>query len=153
MSTNPDYDPLVISVAVPLEPEQAFRLFTAGIDQWWPSGSHSVTGEGSRPTFETRIGGRIYEVGADGTEHTWGTIESIEPPDRVAFTWHPGREPETAQLVEVVFVSRGEETVLTLTQTGWAALGNRAAETRRGYETGWKIVLAERFADSAKARH
>ena len=150
MKSSPEYDPLVVSVTVPLEAPQAFRLFTAGMDRWWPSEGHSVTGLGARPVFEARIGGRIYEVGPDGSRHIWGTVESIDPPGHVAFSWHPGREPESAQHVEIAFDQRGEETVVTLTHTGWEILGDRATETRSGYQTGWSLVLGQRFAEAAR---
>ena len=75
----------------------------------------------------------------------------IDRPNRVTFTWHPGREPETAQHVEVVFSPRGEQTTVTLTHSGWEVLGDRAEEIRDGYVTGWRLVLGERFAGRAGA--
>ena len=151
MTIRHDLDPVVVRVTVPLGPEAAFELFTRQIAEWWPTESHSVTGSDATPVFEASPGGRIYEVGADGAEHAWGAVEMIDRPNRVTFTWHPGRKPETAQHVEVVFSPRGEQTTVTLTHSGWEVLGDRAQEIRNGYVTGWRLVLGERFGGRAGA--
>jgi len=59
----------------------------------------------------------------------------------VAFTWHPGREPDTAQDVEVRFIPLGQGTRLELTHTGWERLGEDAKKARRSYPLGWTYVL------------
>ena len=60
-------------------------------------------------------------------------------------TWHPGREADTAQEVEVVFKETPEGTVVELEHRGWAALGEQAKEMRKGYSGGWEHVLGECF--------
>ena len=40
--------------------------------------------------------------------------------------WHPGREPETAQEVELRFRAEGATTVVELEHRGWAGLGDKA---------------------------
>ena len=37
--------------------------------------------------FELREGGRIYDVGVDGSECQWARVLAYEPPDRVVFSW------------------------------------------------------------------
>ncbi len=63
--------PLRLSFDVACDPERAFRLWTAEIARWWP-GDHTVTGDPELVVIEDGVGGRIYERGADGTEHEWG---------------------------------------------------------------------------------
>lgn len=136
--------PVVKSIQVSLPVETAFQLFTDGIARWWPLVTHSVGGvDAFSCHIEGRVGGRIYEVMKDGQESTWGTLLAWEPPQRLRFTFHPGRAADSAQTVEVVFQAEGGGTRLTLTHRGWDALGADGVGKRAGYETGWDVVLGE----------
>lgn len=138
--------PLRKSVTVRWSPEAAFRRFTDEIATWWPLRTHSVGGESTENViFERRVGGRIYEVMRGGRTAVWGTVLEFDPPRHVAFSWHPGREPRTAQTVEVNFAAAGEGTLVELVHTGWENLGEEAREMRERYDGGWTFVL-ERFA-------
>ena len=137
-------DPVVKSLLVNLPVPAAFALFTSGIARWWPLVTHSVGGvDAISCHIEGWVGGRIYEVMKDSLELTWGTLLTWEPPHRLEFTFHPGRAPETAQTVEVLFQPEGSDTRLTLTHRGWESLAGDAFTRRSGYETGWDIVLAQ----------
>lgn len=137
--------PIVKSVVVPRAPEDAFRLFTEGIATWWPlGGRHSLYENAGTAILEGRVGGRLYEVSADGEEGLWGTVTAWEPPHRLAHTWHPGRGEETAQEVEVRFLPEAGGTRVELEHRGW----ERAPEKRTGYEEGWEIVLG-RYVEAA----
>ena len=140
-----------LEVATP--PERAFALFTEGIAEWWPVRTHSVAEERAETAvFEAGVGGRIYERTLDGEEHVWGTVTAWEPAERVVFTWHPGREPDTAQDVEVRFEPSGSGTRVELVHTGWDRLGDRAAAQFEGYDAGWDFVIGERFGTAAGAQ-
>ncbi len=123
-------------------PESAFRKFTDEVASWWPMATHSV-GETETETvvIESGEGGRVYERLRDGTEHDWGRVVTWEPPGRFAMTWHPGRDPESAGLVEIEFRPSGTGTTLHLRHTGWEKLGDEAEEMVRGYDAGWEGVL------------
>jgi uncharacterized protein YndB with AHSA1/START domain len=134
--------PLVKEISVPLSPERAFALFTQGISAWWPLASHSVGGESAVGChFEPRVGGRLLETTRDGSEHVWGTLLAWEPPQRLAVTWHPGREARTAQEVSVTFIPEGRGTRVRLVHTGWELLGEAARAERDSYNPGWDYVL------------
>lgn len=145
-------DPVVKLVTVPAAPEKAFRRFTEEIDSWWPRRSHSVF-EAScvEVRMEGEVGGRRYEVSGSGEESTWGRLTAWDPPRRVAFTWHPGREEATAQSVEVTFRALEDGTEVRVEHAGWEKLGDAAEETRSGYDRGWDPVL-ERYVDSLGER-
>src|SRR3712207_9297211 len=92
--------PIVRTVQVPLPPEQAFELFTAGMGRWWPLHTHSIaadTHEGRVTvvslTFEPRLGGRIVETMSDGSQGEWGRVLDWSPPRHVSFTWKPHLRP------------------------------------------------------------
>lgn len=141
-ATSTPIPPLHKSITVPWPQEAAFRRFTAEIHTWWPLRSHSIGGEKAETVvFEGRAGGRIYERLRGGEECTWGVVRAWEPPARVAFTWHPGRDPAQAQEVELRFVPDGRGTRLELTHTGWEKLAALGRKARRGYGIGWAYVL------------
>jgi uncharacterized protein YndB with AHSA1/START domain len=145
-----NFAPVVKEITVPLGPERAFALFTEGIAEWWPLSSHSVFEQEAKTcVFERRVGGRIYEIGSDGRESPWGTVTVVEAPHRLVFTWHPGREAETAQIVQVRFGAVGGGTRVILEHTGWEHLGDAAARTRTGYDSGWDFVLRECYRAAA----
>jgi len=136
-------DPVRKTVTVEAGVSAAFHRFTAELGAWWPLGTFSVSLSGEATAeMEGRVGGRILER-HDGEEHMWGMVTAWEPPRRVAFTWHPGREASTAQAVEVTFESTGTGTRVTLVHTGWEALGEDAPGTRARYDTGWERVLGD----------
>lgn len=142
MSNGDTIEPVRKTVEVGCTVNEAFRLFTDEIDSWWPLATHSI-GEANAQAcyFEGCEGGRIYESAADGSIHLWGTVTAWEPPARVVFTWHPGRDASSAQEVELRFSESADGTRVDLEHRGWEILGDRAAETRNAYESGWVGVL------------
>jgi uncharacterized protein YndB with AHSA1/START domain len=134
--------PLVKTITVPWPVERAFERFTKEIGTWWPLDTHSVfPDENSTVTMPERPGDEIVETNPGGETGVWGTMLAFEAPGLVRFTWHPGRGPETAQEVEVKFTADGDGTRVELTHTGWDVLGEKAEETRSGYDSGWDFVL------------
>lgn len=150
-AASPRIAPVVRTVDVRWGRSEAFERFTAGIARWWPLQTHSVGQARARTViFEGEVGGRLYEVDDDGATHTWGTVLEWDPPVRVRFTWHPAREPDCAQEVEVRFEEKSGGTRLVLTHTGWEVLGRKASKARFGYNIGWIPVL-DRWADRKTA--
>ncbi|MGH7537785.1 MAG: SRPBCC domain-containing protein [Gemmatimonadales bacterium] len=134
--------PIERSVSVSWDQEAAFRRFTAELPEWWPRRTHSIGGERvRRVVFEGRVGGRLFEEHIDGRRFQWGQVLEWDPPRRVRFTFHPSREPATAQEVEVRFEPEGGGTRLVLTATKWENWGRGARAARRGYRLGWGYVL------------
>jgi len=134
--------PVVRAVEVPWDPAAAFRRFTSDFGAWWPRQTHSIGGpEVVAVVFEGRVGGRIYEEHRSGRRFQWGEVLEWEPGTRVVFTFHPSRDPATAQRVEVRFLPSGRGTRVELTATGWEHWGTGAARARKGYQMGWGYVL------------
>lgn len=144
-------EPLVKTVRVPLGAAEAYDLFTTGIASWWPLGTHSVGQDRARAcAFEGFVGGRLFETLEDGSENDWGVVTEWRPPRRVTFSWHPGRDADGAQEVEVSFTPEGEgSTMVRLEHRDWHVFGEGAAEARADYDGGWDLVLAE-FVGRAK---
>ena len=127
--------------------ERAFRIFTEELGSWWPFEGHSLSdAEAESAHLEGRVGGRLFERSRDGRELLWGTIVVWEPPYRFVTTWHPGRDEDSAQELEVRFVDEGERTRVEVEHRGWEKLADAVPEVLRSYEEGWNIVLGERYA-------
>jgi uncharacterized protein YndB with AHSA1/START domain len=130
------------SILVECPPERAFQVFTGGIDGWWPLETHSVGKERvQRAVFEEHVGGRIFEVWDDGSEHEWGHVTLWDPPHRVVYSWRPNLERVAFTEVSVRFQAEGQATRVELDHRGWERFGADAAEARASYDGGWETVL------------
>lgn len=130
------------SLVVKCSPERAFEVFTREIGSWWPLHQYSIGGdEITEVVFEERVGGRIFERHSDGGEGEWGRVLAWEPPSRFVMSWYPGSDPSKATELEVRFAAEGDATRVGLEHRGWEILGERAAESRANYDSGWGGVL------------
>jgi uncharacterized protein YndB with AHSA1/START domain len=144
-------EPVVASVEVPVTPARAYETFVAGFTEWWPVATHSLSRDAAaRCGLDAVPGGALEERAPDGARHLWGRVESAEPGRRLRFSWHPGREPESAQWVDVRFEAAGAGTRVTLTHGGWEALGEIAPILRREYARGWCEVLEGHYTRRAR---
>jgi len=106
--------PVRKSIVVKASPEHAFRVFTDGIDSWWPRTHHIGKSPMQRAIIEPREGGRCYTEQVDGTECDWGTVTAWEPPRRFVMAWQVthewGFESDLAKSseVEVRFTSEAD---------------------------------------------
>ena len=142
-------DPVRESVRVTTSLEETFQLFTDGIASWWPVERYSVSQERTRNVvLEPRVGGALFEVSDDGQTFPWGEVLVWEPPRCLVLSWHPGREPDVAQKVEVRFTTEGSGTKVDLEHSDWARLGEDALKVRESYSGGWAVVLGKHFIDA-----
>jgi uncharacterized protein YndB with AHSA1/START domain len=133
--------PLRLSFDVACTPAHAFAVWTGGLGTWWPR-DHTVTGRAELVVLEGEVGGRIYERTSDGVEHDWGRITAWEPPARLVYDWHIGRDQADATEVEIRFVAAGASaTRVEIEHRGWERLGSAAGERRVQNEGGWSTVL------------
>lgn len=140
------------TVTVDCTVEEAFRIFTADAQSWWPTDSHSIHGdEVTEIVFEEREGGEVYEVSATGEKGHWATVVAWDPPSRLVLAWNIlDRDPLATEL-EVRFVAESERTRVELEHRGWEALAEDAAERRDSYDTGWDHVLGKYAGRQATA--
>ena len=137
------------TVDVPLTPAQAFDLFTAKLDTWWPCATHSVSAANDDTPISVKIeprkGGKITEKLRDGTSATWGTVTHWAPGNRIDINWYVGRDADAATQVTVMFTPIDTGTRVDLTHTGFDAHGVTAMASHDGYNTGWDHVLGQCF--------
>jgi uncharacterized protein YndB with AHSA1/START domain len=107
---------------------------------WWPH-EHSVSGDPELTvTFEPRAGGRIFERTSQGTEHDWGEVLVWDPPAKLVYLWHIGRD-RAATEVEVNFSEEGADTTISIVHRGWERLGAEGADLRNRNRQGWSGLL------------
>jgi len=118
------HEPVRQSVHVDCAIDDAFRLFTEDFGKWWPLASHSIAGDGGGDcVIEPWVGGRVFERTRSGEESDWGEVIHWDSPERVEFTWHPGRRGDRSETVNVEFLVEADGTRVTLIHTGWDAAG------------------------------
>jgi uncharacterized protein YndB with AHSA1/START domain len=140
-----------VTVRVPLE--RAFEAFTAEFGSWWPLAAKSVSmDDADAVVVEPGLGGRVYERARNGEEHLWGKVLVWEPPTRFAFSWHPGRAPETSQEVDVRFRAVEEGTRLELEHLGWERLVGQSGEIPDHFDSGWNEALASYATHAERSR-
>ena len=83
--------PLLISFDVDCPADHAFDVWTSKIGTWWPR-DHTVSGDPEEIVLESGPGGRIYERTSAGERHEWGEVTAWEPPRRLSYLWHIGRD-------------------------------------------------------------
>lgn len=141
-------DPLRITFDVDCAPQHAFTVWTSKIGTWWPR-DHTVTGDPAEIVLESGPGGRIYERTSAGVRHEWGEVTVWEPPRRLAYLWHLGRDRSDATEVEITFVGEGaEHTRVEIEHRGWERLGDMADTWRGRNRAGWDALLPH-FAAAA----
>jgi hypothetical protein len=145
------------SIDLNVSAEQAFTSLVAGIDQWWPKRTHSLTALRGGPVpptvvFEAAVGGRIYEIDNENTEHPWGEVGVFEDGERVVFSWHVGRPADQATEVEIHFkdVADGGSRV-ELEHRAWERISDDPRAMRDRYDSGWDMVLGQCFRNFANS--
>jgi uncharacterized protein YndB with AHSA1/START domain len=142
---------VVVNAAV----EVAFALFIGRFDAIKPREHNLLSVPIAETIFEPYVGGRIYDVGADGSRCEWARVLVYEPPSRLVFSWDIGPtwqlESDLAKTseVEVRFVAESadrtrvelEHRHLERHGTDWRAV----AEGVDG-DAGWPLYL-RRFTD------
>src|SRR5579863_4733085 len=141
-----------VTVAAPQE--KAFEVFTRDFGRFKPPEHNMLGVEIAETVFEPRVGGHLYDRGADGSECRWARILAYEPPERVVISWDIGptwqieSDPDHTSEVEVRFVAETpartrvvlEHRFLERHGPGWEGV-------REGVDgdQGWPLYL-QRFA-------
>lgn len=144
--TEPIRRQIVVSAPV----ERAFTVFTAQFGDFKPREHNLLAVPIAETVFEPRVGGRIYDVGTDGSRCDWARVLVFEPPSRVVFSWDIGPtweiEPDPAKTseVEVRFIAEApdrtrvelEHRHLDRHGSGWHSVADGV-----GGDAGWVLYL------------
>ena len=108
---------IVRTVDVAVDPAEAFRVFTAEIDEWYERGEHSWN-DPARAVGIGFEGARLLERWADGDAYEVGRVTAWEPGRRLAFVYRSVHLPLEDTVVEVRFEPIADGTRVTLEHTG-----------------------------------
>lgn len=150
-------EPIRKSIVVDIGVDAAFRLFTERFDAIKPREHNLLAVPIAETVFEARPGGRIYDVGVDGSRCEWARVLVCEPPDRIVFSWDIGpdwrveADPDRTSEVEIVFVAEHpgrtrvelEHRHLDRHGPGWRSVADGVDG-----DAGWPLYLA-RYVDLA----
>jgi len=157
MTTTDALAPVRHSVTVPLDAEKAFELYVDRFDSWWPHEHHIGDAEPDRVVIEGKAGGRIYEVGVDGSECDWGYVKSYDPPIGFVAAWQLDAQWEfdadrsKASEYEVTFEPQADGgTLVTLEHRNFENHGVGGASIAAAVATGngWPGLL-QMYAETA----
>lgn len=136
-------EPVRKSVLVKAPVNLAFEVFTARLSEWWPLATHSIGNEKAQSAHvEGWVGGRVYEVGDDGSEADWGVVSAWAPPHHFAMEWRVNPAAPAPTAIDVRFSQEGDGTRVDLEHSHWERLGDDGQEKRDMYNGGWDLVLA-----------
>src|SRR5215467_2878482 len=130
--------------------EQAFTVFTDRFGDFKPREHNLLRAPIVETVFEPRVGGHIYDRGADGSECRWARVLAYEPPTRVVFSWDIGptwqveTNPDNTSEVEVVFIAESptrtrvelEHRHIDRHGPGWESVRDGI-----GHDQGWQLYL------------
>lgn len=147
-----------IVVQAPID--RAFAVFTERFDRIKPREHNLLSAEIVQTVFEPRVGGHIYDRGADGTECRWARVLAYEPPERVVFSWdiNPSwqleTDPEKTSEVEVRFIAEAagrtrvelEHRHLERHGDAWVRMRDAVAA-----DDGWRLYLRRFYEEVAQA--
>jgi uncharacterized protein YndB with AHSA1/START domain len=138
--------------------DHCFRVFTEGVDRWWPRQHHIGASPLARAVIEPRQGGRWFAICQDGTECDTGKVLVWDPPRRLVLTWQLTAEwkfdPEFVTEIEVTFEPQGPaRTLVTLEHRNLDRYGASAPELRKSIDSpeGWGGIL-DAFTAIAEGR-
>ena len=161
MNRTIEVAPVRKTVVVEASPEQAFKVFTAGVDRWWPK----THGLGATPVRESIIepfvGGRWYTRHEDGTDVVVGHVRVWQPGARLVVSWEisadwkPDPRPQFTSEVEIRFTAEaGGHTRVDLEHRNFERLGVAAGEKmRKDVDGGWPTLLELFAREAAKEGH
>src|ERR671939_234769 len=146
-----------IVVAAPID--KAFTVFTDRFGDIKPREHNLLAVPIAETVFEPKVGGHIYDRGADGSECRWARVLAYEPPDRIVFSWDISpqwqleTDPERSSEVEIRFIAETptrtrvalEHRHLDRHREGWEGLREGVAA-----DDGWPLYLA-RYAEQIAA--
>ena len=141
--------PIRKEVRVHASQQQAFDTFAARMGQWWLKGHSLLQAPQADVIIEPKVGGRWFEVGADGSEQTWGRVLEWSAPHRMVLAWQLTAEweydPDFETVIEVRFEPDGDHTLVRFEHRDldrFAARSGRIPDDfQSGMDAGWAALL------------
>lgn len=136
-------------IVVETSQQRAFRVFTDGIDRWWPRDHHIGASPLERMILEPYPGGRWYSICKDGSQVEVGKVVAWQPPVRVVLAWQITAswqyDPSFSTEIEVGFFAEGpRRTRVELEHKQLERYGAEAEAVKQTFEAddAWAASLA-----------
>lgn len=143
------------TITVPCDQKLAFETFLNRMGTWWPLAKFTYSAMQGAPAqgirVDAREGGEITEIGADGTETSWGHIETYDPFGHLVMRFHipaPGYEDGGLSRLELRFTAVDTGTRVDLHQSDFEAIGEMGAPSSKGYGQGWVMIFEGAYAEA-----
>jgi uncharacterized protein YndB with AHSA1/START domain len=155
MSTPASATSIRHEVVVEAPIERAFSVFTDDFGAFKPREHNMLGVDIAETVFESRVGGRVFDRGIDGSECQWARVLAYEPPHRVVISWDidPRWQIETdldkTSEVEVRFTAEGpDRTRVELEHRNLDRHGEGWEAVREGVDSegGWPLYL-QRYSE------
>jgi uncharacterized protein YndB with AHSA1/START domain len=155
VNTRVPIAPVRQSIVVEAPIERAFRVFTEEFGSLKPPEHNLLSVPIAETVFEPRVGGHVYDRGADGSECRWARVLAYEPPNRVLLSWDISprwqieTDPDKTSEWEVRFTAEApNRTRVDLEHRNLERHGEGWESERDGVagDQGWPLYL-KRFAD------
>jgi uncharacterized protein YndB with AHSA1/START domain len=147
--------PVRKSIRVNVPQARAFEVFAARIDRWWPA-SHTLLKSPVKATIvESRIGGRWYQIGDDGSQCVNGFVRDWSPPSKLVLSWRLNAKFEIDDSVEsgieIRFIAEAPNATRVELEHRITAVDGEAMRTAVDAPNGWSAILAA-YAQSAEGK-
>jgi hypothetical protein len=150
--------PVRKTIIVQVSPAQAFEVFTAGIDRWWPKTHGIGTAPVRESIIEPFVGGRWYTKCEDGTEAVVGHVRVWRPAERfvvgweINAQWKPDARVAFTSEVDVRFLAEGSAaTRVELEHRNFERMGAAEGDSmRNSVDGGWPKILELFAAEAAR---
>lgn len=133
MKVGTTADRIVIEYDFRAGPEQVWSALTSkdAVSAWW----------GGHVTLEPRTGGAFREEWTDEAGRkvvTTGTVQRLEPPELLEFSWADDDWPQPTQVIISLEPASDVKTMLRLEHRGWPALpGDARQQLIERHAAGW----------------
>lgn len=143
------------SVVVDAPIERAFKVFTEGFGSFKPREHNLLAVPIAETVFEPKVGGHIYDRGADGSECRWARVLVYEPPTRLLMSWDISprwqleSDPNKTSEWEVRFIAETTNRTRVEIEHGKLDRHGEGWESERdgvAGDQGWPLYL-RRYAD------
>jgi uncharacterized protein YndB with AHSA1/START domain len=142
-------EPIRKQIFVEASQAHAFRVFTDGIDRWWPREHHIGKSPLKRSVLEPGVNGRWYAICEDDSQCDVGKVLAWEPPGRLLLAWQINGDwrydAAFVTEIEVRFIVEGpKRTRVELEHRNLERYGAAAPAIRKTIDSpgGWAGILA-----------
>jgi uncharacterized protein YndB with AHSA1/START domain len=119
--------------------DEAFRLFTGSISDWWPA-THRVTKDAGGELFLEQTG-RFWERARDGREAELGRVLVWDAPGRLILDFYLGTGADHPTAVEITFTAVMDGTRVTVQHRAKPESTDLWTQRAPVFERSWDAVL------------